>query len=217
MTALGTLLDLPDEPPRQWRGLAASLVGGAVVLVAGVVVARTFALGGWVRPWLAVEAVLALPAMLVVWVLAGPHPQRTWLTTACMVAGLLLQPLAAAGATPSVARLAQIVDSVGLPGEHVRDVRVGNGRCRPACSELRRTSVARGIAYAKARGQVDGALRANGYELKVYGRRAGEPERMDARKGKIFVQIELRQTKLDETRIAQVWITRGPRPSNQVG
>ena len=217
MTERGTLLDIPDEPPRQRRGVAAALSGAAVVLIAGVVVARTFALGGWVRPWLAVEAVLAVPAMIVAWVLAGPHPRRTWITAAVMMVGVLLQPLAAAGATPSLPRLAQIVDDVGLPGTTIRDVRVGNGRCRPACSELRRTSVARGIAYAKARGQVDSALRAQGYEIKAYGHRAGQPERIDARKGKVFVQIELRHTQLDETRIAQVWITLGPRPDTQIG
>lgn len=217
MTAPGTLLDLPDEPSFQWRGARTGLLGAAAVLAAGVVAARTFALGGSIRPWLAVQAVLAVPAMLVAWLLIGPHRRRTWITAGVMVAGLLLQGVAASGATPSPARLSRMIDSFGLPGETVRDVHVGNGRCRPACSEVRRVSIARNIAYAKARARIEGLMRAHGFTVTMYGHHAGEPERIDAEKDKLRVQFELRVAKLGETHIAHVWIADGPTPDNEVG
>lgn len=217
MTAPGALLDLPDEPERQWRGVAAALVGAAVALVVGVVVARTFALGGYARPWLAVQAVVALPALLAAWFFAGPHRLRTVVTVGVVVAGLALQPVATSGTTPSPQRLGDIVDGFGLPGETVRDVHVGNGRCRPACSELRRVSMARGLAYAKARAQVEGLMRARGFEVLMFGHHPGEPERIDARNDHLRAQFELRVVELGVTRISQVWITLGPRPDRQVG
>lgn len=216
-SAPGSLLDIPDEPPRRVRGVVAALVGAAVVIVGGVVLARTFALGGTSRPWLAVQAVVALPAMVVAWLLAGAHPHRTWLAVGAMVVGLATQPVAAAGVVPSAARLAQTVDAIGLPGEITRDVRVGNGRCRPSCSELRRTAVAKGIAYAKARAQVEGILRARGFKVTLYGHRPGEPERIDALSDDLLAQFELRQIALDQTRIAAVWIARGPAADSEVG
>src|SRR5687768_877585 len=108
MTALANALDIPDEPPRQWRGVPQALVGAAVMLVLGVVLARTFALGGWVRPWLAIEVAVGLPATLAAWLLAGPHPRREWLTAGVLVVSVALLPVAAAGATPSPERLQRI-------------------------------------------------------------------------------------------------------------
>jgi hypothetical protein len=213
----GRLLDLPDEPRREWRGVGAAALGAAAVVVVGIVVARTFAFGGFERPWLAVQAVVALPAMVVAWLLAGPHRARTWVTAAAMIVGLALQPVATSGATPSPTRLAQIVDALGLPGTTVREVRIGNGRCRPACSELRRTTVARGMSYASARAEVEGLMRARGFAVKMYGHHAGQPERIDANSDTLRAQFELRESSLAVTRIAQVWIAVGPTPSNTVG
>ena len=134
-----------------------------------------------------------------------------------MVLALALQPLATSGATPSTARLQQIIDDIGLPGETIGEVRVGNGRCRPSCTELRRTSVVKGMSYAKVRGQIDGLMRAHGFELKVYGHHPGQPERIDASSDRFLVQLELRDIGLAETRVAQVWIARGPAPEGRVG
>ena len=217
MSAPGSLLDLPDEVRRPWRGPVAAGVGGVVVLVAGVVVARTFALAGSTRPWLTVQAVVAIPAMVVVWLLAGPHLWRTRLVALAMVAGLATQPFATSGITASPQRLAQTVDHIGLPGDVVRQVFVGNGRCAPACSELRRTVRVKGVAYAKARAQVEGIMRARGFKVTLYGHRAGQPERIDAVSDDLLAQFELRSVAPDETRVASVWIVRGPTPKNEVG
>lgn len=179
--------------------------------------ARTLALGGTVRPWLAIEAVVAVPAMIVAWLLAGPHPQRTWIAAGVMVAALFVQPLAASGATPSPTRLARIVNALGLPGKTTHEVRIGNGRCRPACSELRRVSIVRGESYASARSDFEGNLRARGFDVRLYGHHAGEPERIDASNDKYLVQLELRVVSLGVTRVSQVWVARGPAPAHSVG
>lgn len=217
MSEPGRLLDLPDEPRRRWRGLPVALGAAALVLAGGVVVARTFALGGWERPWLAVQAVVALPAMVTAWLVAGPHRHRTWLTAGVMLAGVVLQPVAVAGVTPSPNRLAAIVDGFELPGETVRDVKIGNGRCRPACSELRRTAVATGMSFTKARAGVEGLLRAHGFTVRFYGYGPGDPLRIDAENDALRAQFELRAVTLDETRIAQVWLAKGPAPAHEVG
>lgn len=217
MSEPGHLLDLPEEPARTIRGVPAAVIGVVVVVVGGVILARTLALGGTTRPWLSVQAALALPAMIVAWLLVGPHQWRTGLTVAAMTLGLVLQPLATSGATPSPARLAQTVDSLGLPGDNPRDVYIGNARCRPACSELRRTTVARGISYAKARARVEGLMRVHGFKVRMYGHRAGAPERIDAESDDLLVQFELRQVALGETRVASVWLPRGPTPDTEVG
>lgn len=217
MSEPGRLLEIPDESPRQWRGPLTAAVAAAVVIVAGVVVARTFALGGTVRPWLTVQAVIALPALLVAWFLCGPHPRRSWIAAAVMLVGLIVQPLATAGVTPSPDRLAQIIDALDLPGETVRDIKVGNSRCRPACSELRRTGVVKGIAFIKAKGQIDSIMRAHGFTVKEYGHRVGEPTRIDVSNDDLLGQFELRFVALGETRIAQVWIARGPASDVEIG
>jgi hypothetical protein len=217
MTALANALDIPDEPPRQWRGVPQGVVAAAVVLAVGVVVARTFALGGWVRPWLAIEIVVGLPAALVAWLLTGPHPRREWMTAGVVVVSLALLPLAAAGATPSPERLQRVVNALELPGETTRDVRIGNGRCRPSCSELRRTAIARGTAFDKVRSQLEGILRYRGFEVREYAYNPGEPLRIDAQTDDYFASFELRQNTPGVTRIAQVWIARGPKSENKIG
>lgn len=217
MAEPGHLFDLPDEPKRQLRGPVAAAVATLVVLVAGVVVARTFALAGSTRPWLTVQLVLAVPAMVVAWLAAGPHRQRTWIVVAAMVVALVLQSVASSGITPSPARAAQLVDDLGLPGELIRETKVGNGRCRPSCSELRRVSVAKNISYAKARANVEGLLRAHGFTVKMYAHAPGAPERIDAANDDFLVQFELRQVAPGETRISAVWLARGPRSDFEVG
>lgn len=213
----GRLFDLPDEPRRRVRGPLAAAVVALVLLAAGVVVARTFALAGTARPWLSVQLVLAVPAMVGTWLAAGPHRHRTWIVVGAMVAALALQPVTASGITPSPSRVAQIVDALGLPGRTVRESSVGNARCRPACSELRRVSSVTGISYAKARANVEGLLRAHGFKVHVYPHSAGAPERIDAQNDEFLVQFELRSVSQTTTRIASVWLARGPRSDFEVG
>ncbi len=218
MTGPASALDIPEDEPRAWRGVTAAAAGSAAWVGAGVVLARTFALGGWQRPWLAVGATLAVPAALLAWVLAGPHARRTALTAATMVLGVALVPLVSAGATPSPARLSAMVDDLGLPGETVREVHVGSGRCRPECSEIRRTSVAKGIAFAKVRAQLAGILRASGFDVRVYSHDIGEPVRIDAAKPKLRAQFALVWNPASfETRISSVVIARGPASDHEVG
>jgi hypothetical protein len=217
LTALANALDLPDEPPRAWRSPASAAVAAALWLAIGTVLCRTFALGGWERPRVAVGLVLAAPAAIVAWLLVGAHPRRTLITAVAMLVGLLVIPLASAGATPSPARLRQIADAIGVPGKVVHEVQIGNGRCRPACSELRRTSVASGSSYVKYRAQIEGALTARGFEIKRYARRAGEPDRIDAVSERLLVSVDMRMLDLSRTRIAQIYIARGPKPDHSVG
>ena len=212
-----SILDIPDEPRRDRRGVPAAAIGAAVCIAMGVVCARTLALGGTVRPWPAVEAVVAVPAMIAAWVLVGPHRQRTWITAGVMVVAVIVQPLAASGATPSPTRLARIVDHLGFPGETRHEVRIGNGRCRPACSELRRVTVVRNQSYVSARADFEGNLRARGFEIRQYGHHAGEAERIDAQNDDYMVQLELRIIGVGVTRVSQVWVARGPTPRHSVG
>jgi len=217
MSEPGRLLDLPDEPKRRVRGVVTAIIASALVLAGGVIVARTFALGGGTRPWLTVQAVLALPVIVVAWFAAGSHRWRTAITVGAMVVGLGLQPVATAGITPSTRKLASIVDGLSLPGKTVRNVTVGNSRCRPACSELRRITIAKGLSYASARAEVEGNLRARGFTVRMYPHRAGEPERIDAENRVLQAQFELRYLAPAETRIASVWLVKGPTPDTSVG
>jgi hypothetical protein len=214
---LASTLDLPDEPKRQLFGVPAALIGGAAWIAIGIVLARTFAMGGFERSWLAIGATVAIPATIIAWALAGPHRFRTWIAAVVMVVGVVLTPLASSGATPSPARLATIADDLELPGATVRDVRLGSGRCRPACSELRRTAVVRDISYAKVRAQITGILRASGFEVRIYAHRVGQPLRIDAKKRRLLASFELRQVSASETRIASVFIAKGPAPDHEVG
>ncbi len=217
MGALAAALDLPDEPRRELRGIPAALVAGAIWIAIGIVLARTFAMGGFERSWLAVGATVAVPATIVAWALAGPHRFRTWVAAAVMIVAVALTPLASSGATPSPARLAVIANDLGLPGTTVRDVRIGSGRCRPACSELRRTAVVRDISYAKVRAQITGILRASGFEVRVYAHKVGQPLRIDAKKPRLLASFEVRQVTTSETRVASVFIAKGPPPDHEVG
>jgi hypothetical protein len=217
MTALRNALDIPDEPPRQWRGVMQALVGATVLLVVGVVAARTFALGGWVRPWLAIEIVTGVPAAGAAWLLVGPHRRREWVTAGVFVVSLFLLPVGSAGATPSPERLQRIVNAIELPGVTQRDVRVGNGRCRPTCSELRRTAVAKGVSFDKVKAQIEGILRYRGFTVREYGYDTGEPLRIDATSDDYYASFELRNVTPGETRIAHVWIARGPKSEHKVG
>lgn len=188
-----------------------------VWIAIAVVVARTFAVGGWTSPVLPLGSLLALPATTVAWVLVGNHDRRTTIAAAAMIVGLLAMPVASAGATPSTGRLASIANNLDLPGTVERDVRLGDGRCRPVCSELRRTSVVDGIAFAKARTQVRAALVGHGYSVRVYAHAVGAPQRIDAAKGKVLVSLELRLLNDGRTRIAAVFLAQGPAPNTSVG
>jgi len=217
MTALSHALEIPDDAPRQWRRLPLAVVAAAAWLVVGVVIARTFALGGMERRVLLVGALLAIPAGLGVWLAAGPHRFRTAASAIAMVLGVALIPLASAGATPSTGRLAELADSIGLPGTTIRDRAIGNGRCRPACSELRRTAVVDGISIVKVRAQVVGALKSAGYEVRVYSHAPNAPQRIDAGGKKVLVSLELRRTTEARTTIAAVFLAQGPAPDHEVG
>lgn len=194
-----------------------AVVAAIMWIVLGVVVARSFAIGGWTSPILPLGSLLAIPAMTLAWVLVGNHPRRTTIAAAAMIAGLVAIPVASTGATPSTGRLASIANDIDLPGTIERDVRIGDGRCRPVCSELRRTSVVGGIAFVKARTQVRAALVGHGYSVRVYAHAAGAPQRIDAAKGKILVSLELRLLSDGRTRIAAVFLAQGPAPDTSVG
>lgn len=217
MSVLRNALDLPDEPPRPWRGPALALGAAAVVAALGVIAARTLALGGTTRPFLAVGVVTAIPALIVGWLLAGPHDRRTAIAAGAMALGIVGIPIGVAGATPSVARLTQIADGIDLPGKVVTSRSLGNSRCRDACSELRRTSTITDISFAKARARVIAALRNDGFSLREYPHAADAPIRIDATKGKVFVSVELRFVDLDQTRLATVFLADGPAPDHSVG
>ncbi|MEY2470059.1 MAG: hypothetical protein QOF21_2757 [Actinomycetota bacterium] len=217
MSTLASALDIPDDEPRVWRGLPAAAIAAALWLVVGVVLVRTFALGGMKSANLIVGASLAVPAMVVAWLCAGPHRPRLLAAAVAMVAGVALIPLASHGATPSPARLAEIADAIGLPGSTVRDSSVGNGRCRPSCTELRRVAVAEGSSFVKVGAQVFAALQTRGFTVKVYPHAVGAPQRIDATSKKLWVSIELRQTTLVKTTIAEVFLAQGPAPDHSVG
>lgn len=178
---------------------------------------RTWALGGWTRPWLAAGVVVIIPAIVAAWILAGPIRERTAVVTAVLVVGVVGLPFAVMGATPSTAQLVKITNSMRFPGDVQRDVRVGSGRCRPACSELRRTLLVSGVGFAKARSGVMTSLRYRKFEIKEYGRVAGAPLRIDAQRNKIKISIELREVDLDNTRIALIVLVDGPAPDYEVG
>jgi hypothetical protein len=186
-------------------------------MLVAIVVARVFAVGGWVRPWLAVGTLVSVPATVVAWVLAGPLRYRTSLTAALLVASVLSLPLALTGATPSVGRLAQIIDGLGLPGKTAHEVRIGSGRCRPACSEIRRTIIARGSSLSKFQAYTIAAFKTNGYAVREYPYGPGQPIRVDAKRGKVLASLEIRPVDLDTTRIALTVIADGPTPAHSVG
>lgn len=210
-------LDIPDEPPRQYRGLAAALAGGSAWLIFGVIGVRTFAVGGWLHARLWIGLCVIVPAMLATWLLADPLRWRTVVTAAVMVVGCLLIPVASAGATPSTSRLAQIADGFHIPGKLVNEVRIGTGRCRPACSEIRRVAMVRGSSFAKVRSYVGTVMRAQGFEVREYGFARGAPARIDAVKAHLAVAFELRAADLDVTRIAETVVALGPAPAHSVG
>jgi hypothetical protein len=182
-----------------------------------VVIARTLALGGWVRPWLVVGVFVCVPATLLAWSLAGPVPSRTSVTAALLVASVVALPFALSGATPSVGRLAQIADGLEFPGKVAHEVRLGTGRCRPACSEIRRTIIARGSSLSKFQALTVAALRSRGYALREYPYGPGQPIRVDAKHGKVLVSLDIRPVDLDTTRIAATFIADGPAPAHSVG
>jgi hypothetical protein len=217
LTALQRALEIEDEPSRAWRGVPLAIGGAVVCIVAGVVAARTFALGGWPSPLLPIGLLVAVPAMVAAWSLAGNHERRLVITAVAMVAGLVTIPIASSGATPSTGRLVEFANHLSLPGTVVREVRIGSGRCRPACSELRRTSVMDGISFVKVVSQHRIALASRGFTVKEYAHAVGEPTRIDGVRGKIAVSLELRRIDEVRTRIASVFLAEGPTPDTSVG
>jgi hypothetical protein len=211
------ILDLPDDTPRPWRGVVAAAIGGVVVIVAGVLLARTFAVGGFERNRPLLGLCIPVPAAIAAWFLAGSHSLRTAITAVVMIVGVAVMPLAASGATPSPARLSAMVDGLGLPGVKVHEMRIGNGRCRPACSEVRRVSTARGIAFAKVAAQLQGALRVRKFTVRLFPHRPGAPTRITAENDDMTAEFELRVVELGETRIAGTFVAKGPPPAHSVG
>jgi hypothetical protein len=214
---VSSILDIPDEPRRVWRGPVLGGVTAAVWIAVGVVVARTFALGGWTRPALPVVCVVAIPAVLIAWAVTGAVASRAAVAALAAVVGLAVTPLATSGITPSTARLSALADHIGMPGRTVREVRIGDGRCRTACSEIRRISVVEGMSFTKAYGLTLGALKARGYDTKRYAFAPNAPARIDASRGKILVSLELRNQGQGRTRVAAVFLAKGPRPDTSVG
>jgi hypothetical protein len=211
------ILEIPDEPPRQWRGLVSAAIASVAAIVLGIVLARTFALGGFVRGRVLLGLCVPVPAAIVAWGLAGPHRFRTWVTAAAMVVGVACMPIAGAGATPSPARLSHTVDRLGLPGTNVHEVRIGNGRCRPACSEVRRVWKATGSSFVKFSAQVEGALRSREFTVRTFSHRIGAPSIITAENDDLIASFELRAVSLNETRIAGTFIAKGPTPTHSVG
>ncbi|MEY2419281.1 MAG: hypothetical protein QOG90_1961 [Actinomycetota bacterium] len=211
------VLEIPDEPPRQWRGLLAAIVGGAACIVVGVVLARTFAVGGFVRGRLVLGLCVPVPAAIAAWLLAGADRLRTVVTAAVMIVGVLFMPVGAAGATPSPARLSAMVDDLGLPGATLHEVRIGNGRCRPSCSEVRRVSTAKASSFVKVSAQLQGALRVRDFTVRLFSHRVGAPTVITAENDKMTANFELRVVSLAETRIAGTFIAKGPTPAHSVG
>ncbi|HVE94234.1 MAG TPA: hypothetical protein VNB24_04890, partial [Acidimicrobiales bacterium] len=192
----GTLLDLPEDEHDIESGQRSLLRRGALAatlipvlwIAAAIVVARVFAVGGWSNHWLVVGALLAIPAAALSWYLIGPGEQRSLWAASFVVIGLVLVPVASSGATPSTGRLADVADGLDLPGKTVRtDGAKGNGRCRPACSELHRVVVSEQSSFTKIRTQVTNALKDNGYLVRVYGTGPDEPQRMTAKSNKVII------------------------------
>lgn len=224
--ARGTLLDLPDEAgdagTARDRGLRRGVVLATAVpvlwLALGIVAARTFALGGLPNHWLIVGGLLGGGAALLSWLLIGPGEQRTLWAVAFLVIGLALVPVASSGATPSVGRLSHMADDLGLPGRVVReDGRKGNGRCRPACSELHRVVVSETSSFTKVRTQVSNALKQHGYLVHVYGTSPTEPQRMTATSKKAKIEVVMLRTSTVRTTIELFLFAQGPEGSSQIG
>ena len=222
----GTLLDLPEDeraPEHSTRrsarrgALAATIVPALWIGVA-IVVARTFAIGGWSNHWLVVGALLALPAAALSWYLIGPGGQRSLWVVAFAVIGLVLVPVASSGATPSTGRLEDVAGSLGLPGRIVRtDGIKGNGRCRPACSELHQVVVTDKSSFTKVRTQVSNALKAREYDVRVYGTSPKEPQRMTARSDKVVIEVVMLRTSTVVTTIELFLFAQGPEGANEIG
>ena len=208
MTALATALDIPDDEPRVWRGLPAAAIVSAVWLVGGVVFARTFALGGTTSPHLIVGGLLAVPAMVAAWVLAGPNAPRLVAAVVAMAAGVALMPFASHGATPSPHRLSEITDAIGLPGKTATEKLSGNGRCRPLCSTVERDMYADGMSFAKVRAQTIGILKARGF--RVTGDRVATSPKMD-------ILFQLTSVTLTRTKLHLSVVANGPTPTASVG
>jgi hypothetical protein len=216
LTALERALELPDDEPTPWGWRVAAVAVAAWIALA-VAGARVLALGGYRWPLLIVGSLLAIPAALLAWALASAERHRTWITGAAMLAAVACIPLAITGATPSTARLAEIADGIGLPGRVVRDHRLGNGRCRPACSEIRRVAFVDDDSLAAVEFGVTSAFRRRGYELTIYPHASGVPARIDAKRGRTLVSVEIASITLARTRIATVFIAQGPAPHHSVG
>ena len=197
--------------------MTSALVCGLAATVAGSSIARTFALGGTTRPLFAVGVLTAVPPLVIAWLVAGPHAPRMLAAAAAMTLGIAAIPIASSGATPSAARLEQIADGLNLPGRIERNRTLGNGRCRDACSEVRRVTLVEDIAFAKFVGQLHGVLYAKHYTVKEYAHHQGEPLRIDASKGKVLAQFEIRFIDLGKTRVASIFIADGPEPTHRVG
>ncbi|HVT76484.1 MAG TPA: hypothetical protein VHD87_05600 [Acidimicrobiales bacterium] len=211
------ILDIPDEPPRVWRGVPAAAISAAACVVAGTVLARTFAVGGLQHARLALGLCVPVPAAIAAWLLAGAHAWRTAVTAVAMVVGIAFMPLASHGATPSPARLSALADHLGLPGVKVHEVRIGNGRCRPSCSEVRRVSTAKGSSFVKTAAELQAALRVRGFTVKLFAHAVGAPTVISAESSRITAEFELRPVDLDVTRIAGTFIAKGPTPAHSVG
>lgn len=161
--------------------------------------------------------VTSLPALAVAWLVTGDDQRRTLVAAAAAVVGVAVIPIASAGATPSPARLSAIANAIKLPGRVTHETRLGDGRCRTACSEIRRTALVTGISFKKAYVATITALKGAGYETKEFARAPGAPAVVHAAKGKILVQLELRAGKDGSTRVASIFLADGPTPDTSVG
>ncbi len=216
MTALERALHVADEPSA-WPGWRLAAVAVVTWLVIAVVMSRVFALGGFRSPTLIVGSLLALPAALLAWGLAATERHRTWITALAMMVAVALLPLATHGATPSTGRLAEIADGLQLPGVVARDHRLGNGRCRNACSEIRRVAFVDEEPEAAVEFRITSTLKKRGYQVTLYPHAPLTPQRIDAKRGKILVSIEIRIISVTRTRIAEIFLTEGPAPDTSVG
>lgn len=190
----------------------------AAWLAVAIVLARLLAVGGWSNHWLAVGALLAVPAAALSWLLIGPGEQRSMWAFSFVVIGLVLVPVASSGATPSTGRLADIADNLGIPGKTARtDGAKGNGRCRPACSELHRVVVNDGSSFTKMRTQVSNALKERGYNVHVYGTSPDQPQRMTARSDKVVIEVVMLRTSIVRTTIELFLFAQGPEGSSKIG
>jgi hypothetical protein len=134
-----------------------------------------------------------------------------------MVLGVAAIPAAAAGATPSTGRLMSIANDLGFPGRIEHQTVIGNGRCRPACSELRRDAFVEDSSFASVRGLTLGVLREHRYTFEEYPEQVGGPVRIDASKGKVMISLEITFVSLARTRVAEIFIAKGPAPHHSVG